>query len=915
MGHTRIQTIQYLRARPGLPWRWAENGSVLAWADGSTVAFREEVVQVLAALGPHGIPPFGAIVILLAACRGHLPTAADLLGEADLNPDARVTGPKGAMLSGAREQRVAQLEEALRQLARLADLPEELRRSVRSKCLLAEAVFEGQRPERHGTPGSLRQLAAASLQDEELNSQEPDGMGNSLLRHVEMVAAGLRPHSRETLELRLRTGLDSIPRPTRVEIPPAQRARALLEELLADPEHRPLGAAARELMAAVRLPRTLSRQEDLAIGGLSGLGNRGPLDRLLLSELAHDDLTLTLRIALNEALYLRHEPPEYEPPGSLALLLDSGLRLWGIPRVFATAAALAIVAADPRSPSVKAWRAHGTGLSPVDLLDRTSLTHHLGELEVDVHPGEALEALCEALAEEGTADTQSILVTHPDVLADPDFRRHLGGMHPGLGLIATVDREGRFALHAPPFSPRQPLAESRLDLETIFASPRGAAELRRPASDPNLPALMQMDRSPILLPIEGPVDCWTADGPGRFLATLEDRRLVSFGPPVQGGEVVHPLLPGGRTLWLERVQGLIHLVQGSTPGAPAHLVSIPPKGAPAVIELCAGDPELSAYRSGDAVLVVRDRDVQAYSLSEGRLLDRAVSPHRWHRGRFFSTAHVFHFAHWTGQGIRFDPVPLVGEAAASPVVAVFDRLGMDGPWVLNQRCQALSLATHERIQIPLPIGQAAHARNVQLSRDGHRVYVSIPDLGWHSLFDLSSGKAEILARASEDLSRLEEGAMPVLPRHGTIWKGVDALAMLPGYPLALRHPQSGWRRIAAASGTCPELRLLPMESPPAAEAVRTFQPQPRDLFAHLGCSVDLIQWPSGSRAFLDNRGILHLKSHDPALPELSLVLDLDGIAGWCSDGVRCGPAFYHPTPPVEEGARILGRIAEFVQIA
>ena len=39
----------------------------------------------------------------------------------------------------------------------------------------------------------------------------------------------------------------------------------------------------------------------------------GDFDRLLVSELAHDDLTLSVRIALNEALYLRREAPARDP--------------------------------------------------------------------------------------------------------------------------------------------------------------------------------------------------------------------------------------------------------------------------------------------------------------------------------------------------------------------------------------------------------------------------------------------------------------------------------------------------------------------------------------------------------------------------------------------------------------------------
>ena len=54
--------------------------------------------------------------------------------------------------------------------------------------------------------------------------------------------------------------------------------------------------------------------------------------------------------------------------------------------------------------------------------------------------------------------------------------------------------------------------------------------------------------------------------------------------------------------------------------------------------------------------------------------------------------------------------------------------------------------------------------------------------------------------------------------------------------------------------------------------------------------LKMARWPDGSRAFLDSRGMLHLKSADPSLPELSLVLSNEKLAGWSSDGWAYGPA-------------------------
>ena len=72
MNPDRQQAVEYLRVPPDGLWRWSENGAVLVWHDGSTIAFREEIVQIIEWLAPNGLPSFGAIVFLLAACRARV---------------------------------------------------------------------------------------------------------------------------------------------------------------------------------------------------------------------------------------------------------------------------------------------------------------------------------------------------------------------------------------------------------------------------------------------------------------------------------------------------------------------------------------------------------------------------------------------------------------------------------------------------------------------------------------------------------------------------------------------------------------------------------------------------------------------------------------------------------------------------
>ena len=75
-----------------------------------------------------------------------------------------------------------------------------------------------------------------------------------------------------------------------------------------------------------------------------------------------------------------------------------------------------------------------------------------------------------------------------------------------------------------------------------------------------------------------------------------------------------------------------------------------------------------------------------------------------------------------------------------------------------------------------------------------------------------------------------------------------------------------------------------------------------------GYSLEAAAWSDGSRAVLDSRGMLHLKSSDPAVPELTLVLCDGALAGWCADGRWFGSAYFIAEHPATRGAVIYEEI-------
>ncbi len=245
MNAERQQALDYLRASVNSPWRWDEDGNVVVWSDGTTLAFREEIAQILQWLAPNGLPSFGAIVLMLAACRGKFPPITSLLGDSAA-PLSQGLGSKAALLFTARSQLAAQIKAALEQLKKLSTFPSELTSGVKAKCILAEAIFETAKVERFITAAAVLSGIKEPFTDSELNDNLDKPKDANLVRQLHIVAEGLKLHTPDSLALRLRTGLDALPEEIDADLPVAERARRLIEDLSRDREH---GAVARPSIA------------------------------------------------------------------------------------------------------------------------------------------------------------------------------------------------------------------------------------------------------------------------------------------------------------------------------------------------------------------------------------------------------------------------------------------------------------------------------------------------------------------------------------------------------------------------------------------------------------------------------------------------------------------------------------------
>jgi MoxR-vWA-beta-propeller ternary system domain bpX1/MoxR-vWA-beta-propeller ternary system domain bpX0 len=851
-------------------WKWSENLE-LAWADGHTIAFLPELRAVLNRLAADGLPPLGSVLLLLAACRENWrvpPSRRELLAGVIREQSGDVPRPLlNSVCSG---------------LDKVNDFPQDLRHSPAAKAELAALIFD-KAPNRLDSFVSQAIVAALATWSDAVGiGSISAGTSYWLFRDLGTLRNGLARITEEVLRLRAETGLETMPAPAPIELPPLT-GRAWLAWLEQQEEFAGLARLAKRLLAAIHIPRKLLEPEELPVGGITDIAPRGPLDRLLLSELAHDDLTLAVRVAMNEALYLRRESPPRSPPHQRHLVLDAGLRLWGLPRLYGTAVALALAAHHDPNLEVQIHRAVGAGLEPAVLNTPTGLRNHLAILDHRLHPGEALQELAELLKE--TAEGDAIIVTSNDTLDDPAFQRALERSSIAMVYLATVSRDGRFELVQQSRAGRKRLNSAELRLDEILNGPPQALRLRDDAQE-QLPAIFHAQPFPLLLSV--PVDhdnSWHAPELG-LLTLAGDGRLLRWTVPSRGAEQLATGLPPGRIFGATTPTNdgdRICLVLGRLSSRGLCVASLSQDGSvDSTVPLLHGEHQVQAVLVGKAaVYVVTDNHVEALDLAT-RGYPTVASSQSTHLARLIRASSMY------AELTTSDGPPIwyriaqeanglkLEIACRREFLIMFDARGIEGPLGITPQGDLYYTATGEikpvQHGLPLPL------RCTAVARDGLRFVLE------------SGGRSALihtLSRAAQpclDVMRHLEPHLHLLAKPRSLRKrfigvGVDAAGQL-----SLVTPkQTSW-----------SLKLPKMEFPPRSSKLE-FHMQPFEPWQHddvAGFQLSRAKFADGSVAVLDRRGLLHLRSSDATIPECTIVLCEGPSSGWCADGRTWGPGYF-----------------------
>lgn len=956
---SRHAAVQYLAPQPMSFWSLKDDGETFTGCYGATIAFREELVCVMRRLGSHPLPPFGAVLLLLAATRDSWkeirndenaineilePPALrlDLASRMQFMLDAVSLSEGGAMSTSASKELEVELTdlfaECLAGLDRIHALPRERRHSSVAKAeivalvcentknvheqISSETIVEALEGRWHAaaldewaTKPSLDPSGSSNLDDASATS-EATSMYWRMLEVLRCLRDGFANFDPNRLELRMETGLDQLPAPVALDLPPVVGIKTLLKSLEEDRELEGLARLVRALQAAVYLPRPVAEPVDLPVGGVSDISNRGSLDRLLISELAHDDLTLATRVAMNEALYYRREIPPRTPSHDRLILLDCGIRLWGIPRVFASAVGLALVANADRRAAPRVFRAERTSAVAVDFETKEGLKAHLSSLVTTAHPGAAIPSLMEQVGESSDG-VEVVIVTSDDTLADPDFANAPALVDLPETYLITVSRSGQFRLYLMTKRSKKLIREATLSLDDLFAidgqdslAATPSLALWDASLDLDLPAIVRVRPFPLLLWHNVAYDrIWSVDDSGNvvdpeFVYTLStDRRLLRWMAPDKGGLLVADDLPPGKVRWAasrSSADGIHRAVIGPLQKNGLVLIGVNERGELVQrdrLELVSARPKFVTAHQG-TILVFSHRSVEGFSSTNGGSLGvKSINGHTvaW-SSRFFSTM-ALGSRQWFA--VAFDGSQLVFETLVASkqvldkMLIAWDGDGIGPIGLLRDGGIHYFGGDSSTITLTERLNRIAHV--IAVSRDGARVAVRqeyLNDDQKNVIIDVMNKKTNEL---SDGRNAVEAPSWRrITQRH--YHRRFSGISTWANDSLALTNKNGEIFVMPVYGDDCWLLFNQEMKSIGSAISFNECPAPP-----NVGYVLRRATWPDGSAAWIDSRGLLHLRSSDPSIPEATIVLSLHKFSGWLSDGRCWGDPYYFVGEPTMTG--------------
>ena len=485
MNKSTYECLDYLIPPKNYFWRWEEDGEVAVWKDGSTLAYRAEIEAVIKHIAPYGLPSLGALLIALAATRK------------SWNSD-RIRGLFEQSLEciPVFGHYTLVLTNVFKNLDRINNQISDDLRTENLCASLCELIFRNDSPhiDFHVSKSVIEGINSG-ISGAELHEIEPAlKLEDAVIKDLETLESCLNSFNSSNIFNSIHTGVSATPQ--NLELESKQNEKISLQGLLADDRLRGLGLLVQRILAVMNLPRPVSDTDHLPLGGVSDITNRGDLDKLLLSELANDDLTLAVRIASNEALYIRREAPPGKPPVNKTVFLDQGIRYWGAARIYALAIAVSLNMKKDLENLI--FTSHiNRQFKEISLETKEEILEMMEILESPLSPTEALRRW---FFNNEIGDTECLFIFHEKQMKDTKLVKFINELNLTVYSLFLINDQGHFKIIRVTDSERKIIVEAQLKLEDLFEEKKVAEEIIEPVRANGLPKFYDFIRCPLLIP-------------------------------------------------------------------------------------------------------------------------------------------------------------------------------------------------------------------------------------------------------------------------------------------------------------------------------------------------------------------------------------------------------------------------------
>ncbi|MDF1739870.1 MAG: hypothetical protein P1U86_11985 [Verrucomicrobiales bacterium] len=629
----QTRTIYYATPPDDYFWRWSETYDAAEWRNGKTCTLWAELQPILSYFSENGgIPPLGSIILILAACREDWDDS-----ESELVAWLSNAHGSGGISNTSRSM-MRHLSDGL---SLVNQLPAELRKYFVAKVALITFIFE-ESPQRLSPEESEVVLAELTeLGPSCLQLAQPDLTGVPRFhRDAKAIKKALEHETVESLESVLRTGIDlsHLEEPDlELEIKEQRQAGTLLEELQRlKGDFAVLSGVAERAIAMIHFPGALQQPDELPIGGVADITNRGSIERLLPAEMAWDDLTLAVRLIHGEALYFRREIPPQESPRKSAVFLDRGLRIWGASRLLTTGIALGITQqARWKTNDLEVYSAAQAGWSELDLSSVDSIRNVLSELVPLPGPSHSLRSWWEASEETITGDLIFITIPeHRDTTECAqllsEISRDLHGADRHLHVIA-IDRDGNLEMDVWMPRGRKKGFRGQIEWEDLIQKKeepkRKSRKVVRPETEPEASYPMyRLDIPPFYFPENPHYQRATTKVNSGIVGMGSDQRIFRWQQAGVGARELVPHAPGTQH-WVVNEDSEPFLVAGMGAGQPVKLFRI----IAGELKEIAMEKSRHAFPrevtiSGGALILAYSDFVEAFSIETGTLITNKAIP-------------------------------------------------------------------------------------------------------------------------------------------------------------------------------------------------------------------------------------------------------------------------------------------------